>query len=211
MDFESDPSPLLDTVQVAWPYGLPGGGSPDNCRLLDYDLELASFTAPELERITGFPHHLQRLWRHRGHLEQRPRYAPSRYSSLELAQLCVRYRLSTCSLPPAESREIGAEAGRIVLFAALVSGAGDAGPANHRNPRLDLAIAARLCGANSAEERRFLWSADGSDFRLGRLSEAGILDGVHESHICIDLFVMGSRIASRAGRPLATVRAAWPL
>jgi hypothetical protein len=193
-------------------------GGIENSRIAERTLlplrsEFALFSAPELERITGMPHHLQRLWRHRGHLPHRRPYTRACYTSLELAQLGVRYRLSLYSLPPSDSHEIGDQAGRIVLLAALGLVDGACEDLRRYGAQRDLTLefqrdarlAAFVCGILWPHEDRYLWSADGSNVRVGPLMDSQLRQGSYESFLCIDLFAMARRIAGRAGRPLVTL------
>jgi hypothetical protein len=179
----------------------------------EFDLALATFGPPETEAIADIPQPLQRLWRHRGHIPSGPRYAHFKFTSLEVAELCVRYRLSGCSVPPAQSGDLGKSAGRVALLAALRHGdhaleligttreAGDA----IRQLSHDPAIAAAICGIDCMDARRYLWSADGSDFAFAGANEVQRLASRSELFLLIDLVAMGRRIAERAKRPLATL------
>jgi hypothetical protein len=192
---------------------LAAGNSHSTGRLCckGFNLTLASFRPRETERIAGIPHHLQRLWRHRGHLVERPRYAPATYSSAELAELCVRYRLSTCSVPPALSGELGRQASSIVLLAglSLTDGAVQVvGPDNAvgeimREFSANPGFVASLCEIKWESAHRHLWSVDGSEFRLGAISDAELLASRPDLIMVIDLVAMGARIARMANGPLA--------
>jgi hypothetical protein len=181
--------------------------------LEDLDVSFDTFNPLETERIAGIPHALQRLWRHRGHLGFRPRNAMARYNSSELAELCVRYRLSICSLSPAKSAELGRRAGRIVLLAAVSLGDGAVqvvGPATQTGKVVDEfsrdpGLAAAICGIKWGHASRYLWSADGKTFTFGSLEDLGVPANRHELLMLIDLVAMGARIASDARRPLVTL------
>jgi hypothetical protein len=181
--------------------------------LQPFEVSFATFGPLETERIAGIPHHLQRLWRYRGHLPSGRRYTPSRFSSAEIAELCVRYRLSSCSVPPAQSADLGKNAGPIVLLSALslVDGAVElVGPpsdveglAGSLGQKPDLTAA--ICGIEWSDASRYLWSADGAHFQF-RNTLLEEFPSSHDLQVAIDLVSMGTRIALDAGRPLLTLR-----
>ena len=137
---------------------------------------------------------------------------PSRYSSLEVAELFVRYRLSTCLVPPLRSREISKLAGRLVLFAALsgcdgaceiIGGSSEVQKfLAHFNRDPDLARS--LSGA-AGSCAKYLCKTDGDQFRLVNRLVGHESAESHESCVLLNLEAMGRTVARRAARPLVAV------
>lgn len=180
--------------------------------LADADVALAQFGPGDLERITGFPQHLQRLWRRRGHLEEKTPHARSHFSSLEVAELFVRYQLAIYCVSPVRSRAIGEKAGPMVLFAALLNadGACEAIGDGQRVEAFihafgeDYALASHLAGEHDSYSQ-FLWSSGGSDFSFAPDCGPVIASGSRHSYVFLDLQAMAETLAQRAGKPLVTV------
>jgi hypothetical protein len=181
--------------------------------LTQAEISFAQFGPGELERITGFPQHLQRLWRRRGHLSAKTPHARSHFSAVEVAELFVRYLLAVYCVSPTESRAIGEKAGPMVLWAALLCCDGACEVLGEREDveRLinafahDDGLASSLAGFEG-EFTQFLWSGDGSSFEFTKESEPVFASFPHYSYVFLDLEWMGTTLGQRAGKPLVTVR-----
>lgn len=179
----------------------------------DFEVTLGRFGPLETEAMARIPHHLQRLWKHRGHIVGGKSYAQSRFSSLEVLELCVRHRLSGCSVPPGRSGDLGRQAAPIAFMAALrhLDGAVEiVGPVAKVDEalgrfRIDPQIIAAICGSDWRERRRYLWSADGGAFRLGEPGDVELHSGNSELLIVIDLVTLGTELGRKAPRPLVTL------
>lgn len=177
------------------------------------EISVALFGPGELEDITGFPQHLQRLWRSRGHLSEKAPHKRSQFNARDVAELYVRYLLAIYCVSPARSRSIGHKAAPMIFWAALLNTDGACeviGPEDHVHRFLtafqnDHGVAAEL--ANTEPEfSRFLWSGDGSTFDFAEESDEVFASNANHSYVFLDLEAMANTLGQRAGKPLVTVR-----
>ena len=88
-----------------------------------FRIEAAQFGPSDLEKVSGMPKQIARLWRSRGLLPDHPR-GRATYGTREVAEIMVRFDLSRLGVPPSVSREIAANAAQIVLWFALLNSDG---------------------------------------------------------------------------------------
>lgn len=165
------------------------------------------FSANEVSAITGIPLALQRAWRSRDQLPGGIGKG-ALFSSLDVAEILIRYQLSLNGVPPSESAEAGATAAQIILYWAILNGDGVCevrGTPNdiHRFLKFfetDDEIAREIAGNSNLYT--FLWRGDGGLLKF----EYEIGNSIEEKHFIsnffLDLEVAARHLIKMADRPL---------
>lgn len=187
--------------------GLIAALKDDTLKIAGVPCELATFSASEVERMTGCPQQLQRLWRQRGFIPPTSSYH-SRYDTWEVAQIAIRYQLTQVGQPVSETfTEETCKAAHVAMILALLCADGACeviGKPFKVQRFLDKLNDPQLFNKpNTWEWHRYFMSLDGKSFRLWSTPRppAGVL-----SFAVIDLARLGARMAEQAGKPLFTVR-----
>lgn len=172
------------------------------------------FSPAELAVLSGLNAEMQRVWRRRDQLPGTGN--PTRFTSLEAAEVLVRHRLSLFGVTPGQSQEIGQRAAPLAVYFSLLDADGACevlGQKDDVDRILDDhdngdRLARWITGVE--EINRFLWRADDGDLDLVADIQDITLPGEHITAFFIDLMAAGSRLGETAGRPLVTVQLELP-
>lgn len=183
---------------------------PAHMRLDSWECSYSIFSSTDLTRITGIPGPIQRLWRSRGFLAKSSGANPT-FSTLEAAEIFVRYDLSKFGLPPSESKEIGEAAAKIVLLFALLNSDGACEVIGKHGEvsgfleefEEDPEIAIRLCG--NPELHRYLFRTLSGQIAMVDSLEMAVANHRLRSGAFMDLEQAASEFATRAKGPLISV------
>lgn len=169
----------------------------------------ATFEAREAERITGVGVVLQREWRRRGHFT-RAGDGRADHDVLDLARLLVMRALAERGVGPSDSAAIAQSAAlRIGYFAlshpgAIADNTGGEFTRGMKLRKRPLASAFIAWTNGPRDPRQYLVVADDGFSFTNDLHKASL--GL--AAVILDLDALGMLIATRAGRPLATVEIA---
>jgi hypothetical protein len=196
---------VTETICLIWATG-------KTMKLLENTLiESAILTPAEVERAGGPTPGTQRLWRKRGHLKAGAEGKMNGYTLHDAATMCLLRSASEIGFGPNEVGSRLASVAPAVVYFGLLSGDRTcefSGSPNWVSIALhefadDVGLAMKLSGASTAP--RYLISTDGS-FPRPESSLEGLLEDEKFAHFsCMDLLVMGRKIAECLKRPLLRV------
>lgn len=182
---------------------------------VQFSSQFARFSPAELERMTGMPPGLQRLWRRR-ELLPLGEGKPVRFNTDEAAEVLVRYALSRQGVGPGDSAVLAKNVVPSVVWWALVGAdgacevVGEQAAVERFLARFESDNGLSQEIACSTDAWRLIWRADGGDFKFARGADGIGAGEEHLSILYLDLSAAGVFMANRAGRPLVTVELPVP-
>ena len=178
--------------------------------LLGWRVSPTSFSPKEAAEVTGASQSAIRLWRSRGYLPENELGRWAKHDSHEVMSIYLLNAFSKLGVAPSEAGKRLQALGRDLFFFAVTSGDG---ACDFVGPRPDVealrtsfddsfTLPREVC--RPVDERRFLLSEGGPDFRR----QADLQRAIEEEQLtyfyCIDLVAAGRTVAARAKKPLLT-------